>query len=294
MEVAAVGIPDKTYLYFMNASVIDPSHPSILYYDSDYPSKEFSVYPENFDSLVKQQGIADDVDRYKQLIKQYGTNVIEFGCGTGRVSIPLVMDGNHATAVDVSAALLKRFKNKVAQISGFPSENLTIIKQDVTKLSLPKTNYDVVVCAFNSLLCIPDFDLQQQTLFRAAEHLRPNGLLALDIWNPLVQNLHGDKVPEYYFTRRRTDNGNPYTRYAATGPMDIDQVQHVFGWYDETLSNGTTERTSYSLEWRIIFRYEIELMLEKAGFKISEIFGGNNREPLTRDSLKMFIEAVKI
>jgi hypothetical protein len=34
-------------------------------------------------------------------------------------------------------------------------------------------------------------------------------------------------------------------------------------------------------------------MLEKAGFEITNIYGGNRNEPLQRDSLKMFVEAVK-
>jgi SAM-dependent methyltransferase len=203
------------------------------------------------------------------------------------------MDGCCVTAVDVSAPLLKRFKNKISEIPGFPSQNLRIVKQDVTKLSLSENNFDLVICAFNSLLCIPDFDQQQETLLQAAKHLRPDGLLALDIWNPLVLNLHGDEIPENYFSRRRTDNGNHYTRYAATGRMDINQVQPVYGWYDETQANGITTRTPYSMEWRIIFRYELGLMLEKAGFKIRNVYGGNRNEPLQAHSLKMFVEAVK-
>jgi ubiquinone/menaquinone biosynthesis C-methylase UbiE len=275
----------------MNASIKDPSHPSIVYYDSDYPSRDFSPYPENFDKTVSQQGIADDVDKYRQLAGQYGKDVLEICCGTGRISIPLVMNGCRVTAVDVSAGLLKRFKNKISDIADFPTENLKIVKQDVTKLSLSGNNFDLIICAFNSLLCIPDFNQQQETLLRVAEHLKPDGLFALDIWNPLMLNLHGDKVPENYFSRRRTDNGNVYTRYAATGAMDINQVQPVYGWYDETQPNGLITKTAYSMEWRIIFRYELSLMLEKAGLKIKNIYGGNRNEPLQPNSLKMFVEA---
>jgi SAM-dependent methyltransferase len=278
----------------MNASIKDSAHPSIVYYDSDYPSRHFSAYPENFDNTVLQQGIADDVDKYKSLTSTHGEKIVEFCCGTGRVSIPLAIDGCHVTAIDVSAALLKRFKNKISSMADFPAGNLNIIKQDVTALSLVEKQYDMVICAFNSLLCIPDFELQQQALMQAAAHLRPHGLLALDIWNPLAINLLGDQIPESYFSRRRCDNGNHYTRYAATGPMDINQVQQVYGWYDETQADGRIVRIPYTLEWRVIFRYELELMLEKAGFKISNIYGGNRNEPLERNSLKMFVEAVKI
>lgn len=277
----------------MNASIKDPFHPSFVYYDSDYPSKNFPVYPENYDAKVWMQGIADDVDQYKKIIREYGNNVLEFCCGTGRVSIPLILAGCTVTAVDIAAPLLKRFKSKIALIPEFDNRKLHLVKQDVTRLSIDHRNHDIIICAFNSLLCIPDFDLQQQTLFRAAEYLKPNGVLAIDIWNPLMQNLHGDRIPEAYLTRRRVDNGNAYTRFAATGAMTANQVQHVYGWYDETDEQGVITRTPYSLEWRLIFRYEIQLMLEKAGFGITDIFGDNNRTPLRADSQKMFVLAKK-
>lgn len=277
----------------MNASVTDPTHPSIVYYDSDYPSKEFSRYPENFDKVVSQQGIADDADKYLQLAHKSGTKVLELCCGTGRISLPLVANGCKVTAVDISAPLLRRFKNKVHDLSDFPFQDLTIIKQDVTKLLLPERNFDMVICAFNSLLCIPDFEQQQQTLLNAAAHLRPGGLLALDIWNPLIMNLLSEDFPHAYYTRKREDNGNEYTRFAGTGPVDTRQIQPVYGWYDETPADGKTKRTSYHLEWRIIFRYEIELMLEKAGLKIQHIYGGNHDEPFLTTSQKMFILATK-
>jgi ubiquinone/menaquinone biosynthesis C-methylase UbiE len=278
----------------MNSGINNPSHPSILYYDSDYPSMQYSNYPENYDEVVVDQGIVGDLEMYERLIRQHGNKVLELCCGTGRISIPLVMEGNNVTAVDLSDPLLEQFKNKIKNITGFPHQNLKILKHDITTLDLDDHNFDVAICAFNSLLCIPDFNLQQQALFRAAAHLKQNGLLALDIWNPLGINLWGDEKPEPFFTRKNPHNGNLYTRFAATGPMDIGQVQTVYGWYDEILEDGKVKRSSYELKWRPLFRYEIQLMLEKAGFRINAIYGGNRNESLTSQSLKMFIEAIKL
>jgi len=278
----------------MNSTIKNASHPSIVFYDGDYPSKEHNPYPENFDAMVLHQGIADDINKYKEVVDQYGKSVLELCCGTGRISIPLALHGCTVTAVDISTPLLKQLERKVNAITDFPMNKLTWKKQDVTKLSFLNQQYDVVICAFNSLLCISDRTLQQETLDRAAQHLRPNGILALDIWNPLIMNLDGDVIPEPYYTRKNPHNGNQYTRFAGTGAMDINQVQPLFGWYEELQLDGSIKRIPYEMEWRLIFRYEIELMLEKAGFTIKNIYGGNNNEPLIRTSLKMFIEAIKL
>ena len=50
----------------MNANISDDDS-SIHYYDSDYPSQEHGLYPENFDEITKHQGLAFDVARYKEI-----------------------------------------------------------------------------------------------------------------------------------------------------------------------------------------------------------------------------------
>lgn len=278
----------------MNAGLENTLHPSLIYYDGDYPSRLFSKYPENFDETVELQGLKYDVEKYQQLAKQYGTSVLELCCGTGRVAIPLAMDGNLVTAVDFSGELLKQLKIKLESQETEISARIELVKQDVTILGLKKKNFDLVICAFNSLLCITDFDKQQQTLFKAAEHLRKGGLLALDLMNPLTLNLNGQASPQPFFTRKNPHTGNMYTRFAAAGKMTTDQKQKLYGWYDEIEKNGTVKRQWYEMYWRPVFRFELQLMLEKAGFAIDKIYGGHRNEPLIETSAKMFVQAVKL
>lgn len=71
----------------MNAQLPD-SDPSIIYYDSDYPSREGNPFPENFDATVAAQGLSDDVQRYLQFAASAGGPMLELCCGTGRVALP--------------------------------------------------------------------------------------------------------------------------------------------------------------------------------------------------------------
>ncbi len=45
--------------------------PSIYYYDSDYPSPYDTLFPENFDPVTEYQGLAFDIERYRELIRQH-------------------------------------------------------------------------------------------------------------------------------------------------------------------------------------------------------------------------------
>jgi len=278
----------------MNAGIENTQHPSIIYYDSDYPSERYSKYPENFDETVINQGLAHDVEKYLELARQCGQNILELCCGTGRVAIPLAEAGYSVTAVDFSSGLLKQFELKLNGVENEISHRIQLVQQDVTKLSLEKKDYDLAICAFNSLLCITDFEQQQQTLLRAAEHIRKDGVLALDLINPLILNLAGDPNPIPFFNRRNVHNGKKYTRFAAMGKMQADQKQKLYGWYDEMESDGTVKRQPYEVYWRPIFKYEIMLMLEKAGFQVDKIYGVHQNEPYTSSSRKMFIQAIRL
>lgn len=77
------------------------------------------------------------------------------------------------------------------------------------------------------------------------------------------------------------------------GPFDENQKQWLHGWYDEVDADGSVRRKFYSLYWRPVFRFELELMLRQAGFEVVSIEGGHQRERYTAQSARMFIQARK-
>lgn len=273
----------------MNAGLPD-THPSIAFYDSDYPGRETSAHASNFDETTVQQGLAYDIDRYRELVAHYGGPVLELCCGTGRVALPLARDGFAVTAVDIAAGMLavldERLKREPAEVAA----RVTTIQQDVTMLDLPQREYALAIIAFNSLLCITDFDAQCAAIAAAAKHLRAGGALVVDVVNPLVLPLAGDPIPKPFFTRRSESTGNEYTRFAALGPFDETQRQRLYGWYDE-ITSGTVRRTMYAMHWRPVFRYELELMLRAAGLRVVSHEGGHRHEEFTARSPKMFVVA---
>lgn len=271
---------------------ISNNHPSIQYYNSDYPSPG-GAFPENFDATTEYQGIAADLDRYIQLAAESGGPILELCCGTGRVVLPLARAGHRITGVDISAGMLSQLHEALQNEPSDVRDRVSVVEQDITRLSLPGPSFRMAVLAFNSLLCIPDFDAQQAALHAAFRHLEPNGMLVIDIVNPLCLKFEGESVPTPFFTRRNTRTGNRYTRFAMMGQVEADQKQRLHGWYDEMDAEGVVRRTEYSLYWRPIFRYEMELMLRLAGLVIVGIEGGHHREPFEARSPRMLIRAIR-
>ncbi|MBV9277593.1 MAG: class I SAM-dependent methyltransferase [Candidatus Eremiobacteraeota bacterium] len=276
----------------MNAG-LDVDHASIHYYDGDYPSEEHSLFPENFDATTVSQGIRHDVRRYKELASQIGGPILELCCGTGRVAIPLAKAEFDVTGVDVSRPILEQFRGNLRRESQSVCQRITIVEQDITTLELDYDAYPLAIIAFNSLLLVTDFDSQLRALRRAAAHLCDGGLLVLDIVNPLCLKIDGDPLPKPFFTRKNPNSGNLYTRFAMSDPLDENQCQRLHGWYDEIEAGGGMTRRFYSLHWRPIYRFEVELMLQSAGCRIETVEGGHLGERFAARSPRMFIQARK-
>ena len=194
------------------------------------------------------------------------------------------------TGLDISEPMLDRFRENLGREEPAVAERISLVRADIANFDLGE-KFALVIVAFNSLLCVTRFEDQCAALVAAGRHLAGNGRLAIDVMNPLVLPLRGVPVPRPFVTRRNPHTGNLYTRFAAIGPLGADQVQELFGWYDEVAPDGLVRSAAYSLHWRPIFRRELELMLERAGLEMESIAGGHHREPFTPRSQRMFVVA---
>lgn len=264
--------------------------PTIDYYDSDYPWVQHDPYPENLDAAFQGQNIAHDVGRYLAMAKAIGGPVLELCCGTGRVAVPLAADGHEVVGVELSEGQLARCRANVARRPE-AGQNLRLVAGDVGAIDLGRRDFGLVILAFNSLVCMPDYMLQRRALATAARHLRPDGYLAIDVSNPLTIGVGGDQTARLMFSRRHADTGRRYARFASMGPMNNAQIYEMTGWYDEIGDDALVRRRPYMMKLRVIHRFELHLMLEQVGLTVTRLQGGHRGEPYTIRSPIMFVEA---
>ena len=101
-------------------------------------STDYDSWAEIYDEVYSfvDYDIAFYVKKYKEL----GGKVLEIGCGTGRVTIPMLDAGADITAIDYSQKMLEQLKIKVGHIDS-PIE---IILQDVRNLYL-RQKYNLII-----------------------------------------------------------------------------------------------------------------------------------------------------
>lgn len=268
--------------------------PVELYYDSDNPATWEPSAAKNLDQTSRFQGLHDDIPHFCEIAASAGYNILDICCGSGRVAIPLARSGHHVTGVDISPGLLSRFKTRCLREGPATANRIELAEQDVSALTLPDHAFSMAFLAYNSFVCIGDFDLQRRTLQRACQHLAVDGLLVIDISNPWVMNARGDAGPYPDLYRINQETGRPYMRFSMRSAFDTDQRQRLNGWYDEMLYDGTVQRKPYEFYWRPVYLFELQLMLECAGFVIQSVEGGQQKETFGPFSNRIFVIAARV
>jgi SAM-dependent methyltransferase len=102
--------------------------------------------------------------------------VVELGSGTGRLAGPLHDAGLPVVGVDASVSMLRR------SVSRSPS--VAVVAADMAEPPIRDRSAAAVLVAFNTLFNLPSSALQRRALRRAAEMLRPGGVVVVEAFVP--------------------------------------------------------------------------------------------------------------
>jgi SAM-dependent methyltransferase len=128
-------------------------------------------YDERFDRLA---AAGHDVHGEASFVAGYEPrNVLDAGCGTGRVAIELARRGIAVVGVDNDSAMLRSARDKAP---GLPWVLSDLARLDLLDDDGERFRFDAVVCAGNVMIFVqPGFE--PEVVARLADHLRPGGLL---------------------------------------------------------------------------------------------------------------------
>ncbi len=164
-------------------------------------------YDEAFRALAASGADVHGEAAYVDALLGPGSDVLDAGCGTGRVALELHRRGHRTTGVDSDPSMLA-----VAQ----EHEGPTWVLEDLSALDLTE-RFDLVVAAGNVVVFLEP-GTEQAVVARMAAHLRPGGLLVSG-W--------------------RTDRLAPadYDRWAAAA--GLEQVARHATWQGAPLEPGS-------------------------------------------------------
>ncbi len=119
---------------------------------------------------------------YRERLPGPGARVLELGCGTGRVLVPLAAHCGYVHGVDHSEAMLEVCGEKLAA-TGLPAERVRLSAGDICQLDLGE-QFDLITAPYRVFQNL-ETDTQVAGFFDTArEHLAPGGRAILNAFNP--------------------------------------------------------------------------------------------------------------
>ncbi len=222
---------------------------------------------------LEHGAITADVDMYLNFAHRCGSPILELGCGTGRVLLPLAQAGYAITGLDNSPAMLARARQRLSTQSHQVCDRVNLIQADVRDFALAR-RYTLAFFALNGFMHFLTLEDQLRALRCIRRHLVPGGTFILDLpyisFSLLISSDERVAVHDEY---RDPKTGLPIYKW-VTGSVDqARQLQHVRFMYDQVQPDGVVKRTAVSFTLRYFFRYEVELLLDKAGFEVEGLYG---------------------
>ncbi len=231
----------------------------------------------------------EDLPALQAYAQRTGGPLLELGCGTGRLLIPLAQAGYQVTGVDLSDAMLDLARAKIAAAG--MADRVTLMQGDYASAPLGGP-YQLAFCVMNTFLHLLTTDEQLAALRHWRRHLAPRGLLLLDLFQPDPRHLAElDGRLVWDKTWQDPTSGATVMKFVVCVADPARQVLHVTMIYDEIAADGTLRRTVGPYDIRYMARPEAESLLERAGYVLEAVYGDWELGPLAGNSDRLILVA---
>ena len=248
-------------------------------------SKSFETVARYYDEAYGAKNDLQDVAMFEGFARQYGGPILEIGCGTGRVLIPIAKMGIEIDGVDLSDSMLSVLREKLI-IGNFKSR---IQQGDMRSFKLGR-KYKLITIPFRSLQHMITADDKLSALQRIKEHLAPEGRLIFDVASPNYESLTSGFGQEYLDSEWRSlSEGGKTVRmfFRRDGYRKIDQVMLgtlLFRVYE---GEHIIREEEQSLEMHFFSLPELEGYFRASGLRIEQSFGSYDLKPLDENASQM-------
>jgi SAM-dependent methyltransferase len=249
-------------------------------YAPEYDAVHAAYYDGAYDTIRDPA----DAAFYMQLAREIGGPVLEIGCGTGRVLLPIARLGVTCVGLDASPAMLDVLQTKQ------PPPNLRTVRARMQDFDLGPERFRLVFSAFRAFQHLYTVEDQLACLACVRRALAPGGVLAFDVFSPDLARLAQREEPEHEEGRFPAGDDEivrvtTVRRHLATQTQDV--TMRLERWRGGGLVGAEIER--FRMRW--YHRYELEHLLARAGFEIAALHGGFDRRPYDDESSEIVIVA---
>jgi SAM-dependent methyltransferase len=237
-----------------------------------------------------------DVPFYVAEAVRSGGPVLELGCGTGRILLPIAREGVSIVGLDGSAEMLARCRSKLDGEAADVRARVRLDQADVRSFDLDQ-QFALIIAPFRVMQHLVTIEEQLECLDAVRRHLVPSGRLVFDVFNPSFPRLVTVDGSEHEDTPETPlPDGRVFRRSARiTSVRFIEQVNEVELIYYVGLAKGVMpDRYVHGFAMRWYLRTELVHLLARAGFLVDSIRGDFDGDDLAEGSPEMVVTATRV
>jgi SAM-dependent methyltransferase len=267
----------------------------------DVPMSQNQTNPYDVDEHIaelydRMEADNDDVEFIRQLIgPRRPIRILEPFCGTGRILIPLVLDGHRGFGLDSARGMLSRARSKVRQLPARMQPRIQLRCMDVIGEEWPG-GFDLVILGNNCFYELATAEEQERCIYLAAVALHSGGAVYID-----NDHMEGDLDPSW----QETDPALAFpSGLCADGAYLESTMQTV--WFDAPKRLARLRRSTrvvfpggYAIEREYLQQkhpvsaQEVQTWLLSHGFTIEGTFGDHHGCPFEEASTRAIFWARK-
>lgn len=251
---------------------------------TDPPPNDYIVAADFYDLFYN---FWDDIGFYLALAKKTGGPVLDAMCGTGRIALPIARAGYEVVGVELSPEMLRVAEAKLGSEKPRVRARVKLLKGDVRCDDLDGP-FSLAVMAWNSLTELTSPRAQQEAILNIARHLKAGGLLAFHTDNPSDVR----PTPELFKGVGTTEDGTKVVLHTTTVKTGRNRYELRFRY---ELSKRGKKAREIRTKVPLLFptRKQVERMIEKAGLRVTNIYGDYDLREFTPRCKYMIFVAEK-
>lgn len=240
-----------------------------------------------YDDDYQAIGRSEDVELYVELARRADGPVLEMGCGSGRVLLPTARAGVEVAGVDASPRMLDRLRRRLEDEPPEVARRVRLAEADLAAPGLglgggafAGERFALVTAPFRVIQHLVGRGEQRAWLAAVARLLAPGGELVFDVFQPQFDQVADAPVGSVDVEREEPGSGRRVRRvvWVAHHP-ELQTFDLRFEWLIERPDGASRGARQAETTVRWFTRYELENLLELAGFEVLDVWGGFDRRP---------------
>ncbi len=250
---------------------------------------EHKAVARNYD--WQYEGVVEDIPLFVELARQYGSPVLEVGCGTGRVAIALAKEGIRVVGVDLSNHMLEIARDKIDHEAAEVRDRIELLREDMRDFDLGR-QFSGVFVPQAAVFHLDGREALRTSFRNFYRHTKAGGVTLVDVVSP--DRMKNQEVGREHIAGERIDP-DTRSRHKEVYEVQIDcERQVVRCRHSLVVGEGDDEqRTEWEQEYRWLEEPEAVALLRDIGYQEVTTFGDYDRSPFGGDSPRLILLARK-